>query len=120
MQCGVGRDGVELGFEAERMAVDGLADLIGHLHSVLWRRFNLEQDLSILFTMYKATTSHSPGIVQAAKRIYRDNVLPFVVPESVVFPRSFEKQQPLIHYSPTHKGAKAYHQLAKWLINEKS
>jgi chromosome partitioning protein len=115
----VAADHILVPVAAERMAVDGLADLIGHLHSVLWRRFSLEQELSILFTMYKATTSHSPGIVQAAKRIYRDNVLSFVVPESVVFPRSFEKQQPLIHYSPTHKGAQAYHRLAKWLMHEK-
>ena len=70
----VAADHIVVPVAAERMAVDGLADLIGHLHSVLWRRFNLEQELSILFTMYKATTSHSPGIVEAAKRIYRDSV----------------------------------------------
>lgn len=115
----VAADHIIVPVAAERMAVDGLADLIGHLHSVLWRRFNLNQQLSILFTMYKATTSHSPGIVEAAKRIYRDNVLSIIVPESIVFPRSFEKQQPAIAYSPSHKGVRAYYELADWLLYEK-
>jgi chromosome partitioning protein len=105
---------------AERMAVEGLADLIKHLHSVLWRRFNLEQDLRILFTMYKANTSHSPGIVHEAQKIYRDNILPMYVPETIAFPRSFERQQPITIHSPTHPGAEVYRQLAEWLIHEKS
>jgi chromosome partitioning protein len=105
---------------AERMAIEGLADLIKHLHSVLWRRFtDLDQDLLILFTMYKANTSHSPGIVAEAKKIYRDNILPFYIPESIEFPRSFEHSQPMTTYMPTHPGAAAYRQLAEWLINEK-
>jgi chromosome partitioning protein len=103
---------------AERMAIDGLADLIRHLHAVLWRKFNLSQDLSILFTMYKASTSHSPGIVAEARKIYRDNVLSVLVPESIVFPRSFEQQQPIIRFAPDHQGAEAYRQLAAWLIHE--
>jgi chromosome partitioning protein len=105
---------------AERMAIEGLADLIKHLHSVLWRRFDLDQDIRILFTMYKANTSHSPGIVSEARKIYRDNILPMYVPETIVFPRSFESQQPVINHSPAHPGSKAYRDLAEWLINEKS
>lgn len=105
---------------AERMAIEGLADLIKHLHSVLWRRFDdLDQDIRILFTMYKAGTSHSPGIVAEARKIYRDNILPMYIPESIAFPRSFEQQQPITRYSPTHPGAQAYRDLAEWLIHEK-
>src|SRR5260221_11915717 len=47
---------------AERMAIDGLADLIKHLHGVLWRRFNLDQDIRILFTISNAGAAHSPGL----------------------------------------------------------
>ncbi len=104
---------------AERMAIDGLADLIKHLHTVLWRRFNLDQDLRILFTMYKAGTSHSPGIVKSAKKIYRDNILDVLVPESIAFPRSFEAQRPIINFEPSHPGAQAYRELARWLVNAK-
>lgn len=106
---------------AERMAIEGLADLIKHLHSVLWRRFgDLDQDIRMLFTMYKANTSHSPGIVAEARKIYRDNILPMCVPESIAFPRSFESQQPIVSYSPAHPGAQAYRDLAEWLLHETS
>jgi chromosome partitioning protein len=91
---------------AERMAIEGLADLIKHLHSVLWRRFDLDQDLRILFTMYKASTSHSPGIVNEARKIYRDNILPMFIPESIAFPRSFENRLPITSYSPLTQGRK--------------
>lgn len=106
---------------AERMAVEGLADLIKHLHSVLWRRFeDLDQELLILFTMFKANTSHSPGIVAEARKIYRDNILPFYIPESIEFPRSFEQQKPIIEHAPNHIGTQAYQQLARWLLDEKN
>ena len=45
---------------AERMAVDGVADLINHVQKIMWKKFSLNhQELRILFTMYRATTSHS-------------------------------------------------------------
>src|SRR5260221_3330961 len=104
---------------AERMAIDGVADLIMHLHRVLWRRFNLDQDIRILFTMYKAGTAHSPGIVNSARKIYRHNILDVLVPESIAFPRSFEAQRPIINFEPSHPGAQAYRELARWLFDAK-
>jgi hypothetical protein len=41
----------------------------------MWRKFPFtHQELRILFTMYRATTSHSPAIVENAKKIWRENV----------------------------------------------
>lgn len=102
---------------AERMAIDGVADLVNHLQNIMWDKYRLDhQELRILFTMYKATTSHSPGIVKNAKKIWRDNVLPVKIPETVEFPRSYDKRQPLTVYRPDHVGAIAYFALADWLI----
>jgi cellulose biosynthesis protein BcsQ len=54
---------------AERMAVDGVADLINHFQRITWNKFALaHQELRILFTMYRSTTSHSPAIVSNAGR----------------------------------------------------
>jgi chromosome partitioning protein len=100
---------------AERMAVDGLADLIKHLHTVLWPKYELDQDIRILFTKYDATTSLSPGIVKSAQKIYRENVLPMLVHSAVAFPRSYEARRPMIHFAPSHQGTKAYRELAAWL-----
>lgn len=99
----------------ERMAVDGLADLIKHLHTVLWAKYDLDQDIRILFTKYDATTSLSPGIVKSAQKIYRENVLPMLVHSAVAFPRSYEARQPIIQFAPSHQGTQAYRALAAWL-----
>jgi cellulose biosynthesis protein BcsQ len=66
--------------------------------------------------MYKASTSHSPGIVANARKIWRDNVLSMEIPETIEFPRSFDKRLPLNHYQPKHPGAIAYAVLADWII----
>jgi chromosome partitioning protein len=102
---------------AERMAIDGVADLISHVQNIMWNKYGLEhQELRILFTMYKASTSHSPGIVANARKIWRDNVLSMEIPETIEFPRSFDKRLPLNHYQPKHPGAIAYDVLADWII----
>jgi chromosome partitioning protein len=101
---------------AEKAAIDGLADLVKHLHTVLWPKYDLDQDIHILFTMYKAGTSHSPGIVKSARKIYRDNVLSVLVPEAIAFPRSYDARQPMTVFAPSHAGTKAYRDLAAWLL----
>ncbi|HUW22405.1 MAG TPA: ParA family protein [Candidatus Bathyarchaeia archaeon] len=102
---------------AERMAIDGISDLINHVQNIMWDKYRLDrQEIRILFTMYKATTSHSPGIVKNARKIWRDNVLPMKIPEAIEFPRSYDKKTPLNIYQPKHPGALAYSALADWLI----
>ncbi len=104
---------------AERMAVDGVSDLINHVQEIIWHKYRdelREQEIRILFTMFKGNTIHSPGIVQAARRVYRDNVLDVLVPESIEFPRSFDRRVPITQLNPKHPGSLAYQQLAKWII----
>jgi len=103
---------------AERMSVDGISDLVNHVQEIFWHKFQDElkqQEIRILFTMYKANTKHSPGVVQAARRIYQGNILDIQIPETIEFPRSFDKRMPLINLLPNHPGAKSYIKLAKWI-----
>jgi chromosome partitioning protein len=105
---------------AERMSIDGVSDLVNHVQEVIWHRFReelAEQEIRVLFTKYKATTKHSPGVVKAARRVYRDNVLDILVPETIAFPRSFDMRRPLTHLQPDHVGAQAYRDVATWLID---
>lgn len=105
---------------AERMAIDGVSDLVNHVQSIIWHRFREElsqQEIRILFTMYKAGTNHSPGVVQATKRIYGGNVLETIIPETVEFPRSFDMRMPITRLFPAHPGAQAYKQFAQWIID---
>jgi chromosome partitioning protein len=102
---------------AERMAVDGVADLINHVQRIMWNKFALaHQELRILFTMYRSTTAHSPAIVTNAQKIWRDNILSVKVPHSTVFSRSYDLKQPIAKLDPKHAGAVAYDVFADWLI----
>jgi chromosome partitioning protein len=107
---------------AERMAVDGVGDLITHVQKIMWNKFALShQELRILFTMYRATTSHSPAIVESAKKIWRDNVLTMKIPHSTIFAKSYDEKNPIAMLEPRHPGAIAYDVFAAWLIDyEKS
>ena len=103
---------------AERMAVDGVADLINHVQRIMWNKFALNhQELAILFTMYRSTTSHSPAILANAKKIWRENVLNVKIPHSTVFARSYDERIPVAFMEPKHPGAIAYGVFADWLIN---
>lgn len=102
---------------AERMAVDGVADLINHVQRIMWNKFALNhQELRILFTMYRSTTSHSPAIVEGARRIWRDNVLNVKIPHSTIFAKSYDEKRPVTLLDPKHPGAIAYDVLADALI----
>jgi chromosome partitioning protein len=107
---------------AERMAVDGVADLINHVQRIMWGKLSISpQDLKILFTMYRATTAHSPAIVENARRIWDRNVLTVKIPHSTIFSRSYDERKPLAVLEPKHPGAIAYDVFADWLIEyEKS
>ena len=106
---------------AERMAVDGVADLINHVQKIMWNKFALtHQELRILFTMYRPITTHSPAIVANAQKIWRDNVLSVKIPHSTVFSKSYDEKQPISWIEPKHQGAIAYDVLADWLINYES
>lgn len=102
---------------AERMAVDGAADLITHVQTIMWDKFKLShQDLRILFTMYRNSTAHSPAVVDNARKIWRDNVLTPKIPHSTAFSRSYDSKTPIGVLEPRHPGAIAYNLLADWLI----
>lgn len=103
---------------AERMAVDGVADLITHVQKIMWSKFALtHQELRILFTMYRATTSHSPAVVDNARKIWRDNVLNVKIPHTTLFSRSYDEKTPVSVLDPSHPGAIAYDVFAQWLID---
>jgi chromosome partitioning protein len=102
---------------AERMAVDGVADLINHVQRIMWNKFNLtHQELRILFTMYRSTTNHSPAVLENARKIWRDNILSVQIPHSTIFARSYDEKVPVRKLEPRHPGAIAYDVLADWLI----
>jgi chromosome partitioning protein len=103
---------------AERMAVDGVANLINHVQRIMWNKFALtHQELRILFTMYRSTTSHSPAIVANVRKIWRENILTVKIPHSTLFSQSYDQKIPVSLLDPKHPGSIAYDVFADWLMN---
>src|SRR6266581_4958079 len=103
---------------AERMAVDGVADLITHVQRIMWNKYALtHQELRILFTMYRSTTTHSPAIIANARKIWRDNILSVKIPHSTLFSRSYDQKIPVSMLEANHPGSIAYDVFADWLIS---
>src|SRR6266702_6028504 len=103
---------------AERMAVDGVADLINHVQRIMWTKYALShQELRILFTMYRSTTTHSPAIVANARKIWRENILNVKIPHSTLFSRSYDQKIPVSMLEPKHPGSIAYDVFADWLLS---
>src|SRR2546423_14976495 len=103
---------------AERMAVDGVADLINHVQRIMWNKYSLShQELRILFTMYRSTTTHSPAIVANARKIWRENILSVKIPHSTIFSRSYDQKIPVSTLEAKHPGSIAYDVFADWLIS---
>src|SRR6266487_3177087 len=103
---------------AERMAVDGVADLINHVQRIMWNKYSLShQELRILFTMYRSTTTHSPAIISNARKIWRDNILSVKIPHSTLFSRSYDQKIPVSILEAKHPGSIAYDVFADWLIS---
>src|SRR5213082_2832935 len=103
---------------SERMAVDGVADLINHVQRIMWNKYALShQELRILFTMYRSTTTHSPAIIANARKIWRDNILSVKIPHSTLFSRSYDQKIPVSMLEAKHPGSIAYDVFADWLIS---
>ena len=103
---------------AERMAVDGVADLINHVQRIMWNKYSLShQELRILFTMYRSTTTHSPAIVAYARKIWRENILSVKIPHTTLFSRSYDQKIPVSMLEANHPGSIAYDVFADWLIS---
>src|SRR5437660_2492864 len=102
---------------AERMAVDGVADLINHVQRIMWNKYALShQELRILFTMYRSTTTHSPAIVANARKIWRENILTMKIPHSTIFSRSYDQKIHVAKLDPKHAGTIAYDVFADYLL----
>lgn len=108
-------DEVIITLQAERPALEGVNDLIKFTHDIVFR-YNVNLKIrGILPTMYKKNTTHSAGVVQRARDLWKDDVFAVEIPETIEFPRSYGEKQPIIFSNPNHPGAKAYMRVARIL-----
>lgn len=106
--------------QAQRPALDGTHDIFRYIQDVVWKDFNPDlKVLGILPTMVRRLGGHSAGVINKARELWGNKVLPLEVPETVIFPRSFDKGRPALVFSPKHTAVEPYRELAK-IIYEKT
>jgi chromosome partitioning protein len=106
--------------QAQRPSLDGTHDIFRFIQNIIWKDQNPElKILGILPTMVRKLGGHSAGVVEKAREIWGNKVMHTEVPETILFPRSFDKGQPAVVLSPRHKAVKPYFELAK-LLHEKT
>jgi chromosome partitioning protein len=105
---------VVIPLQAQRPALDGTHDIFRYIQDVVWKDFNPNlKVLGILPTMVRRLGGHSAGVINKARELWGSKVLPIEVPETVIFPRSFDRGQPALILSPKHKSVRPYEELAK-------
>ena len=106
--------------QAQRPSLDATHDIFRFIQDVVWKEYNPKlKIMGILPTMVRRLGGHSAGVIEKARELWGNKVLPLEVPETVIFPRSFDKGQPALIFSPRHEAVKPYRKLAK-VVHEKT
>jgi chromosome partitioning protein len=106
-------DEVIITLQAERPALEGVNDLIKFTHDIVFKYNSSLKIRGILVTMHKKNTKHSTGVVKRARELWSEYVFPIEIPDTIEFPNSFSKKQPITTSNPKHPGSQAYFTLAR-------
>ncbi len=109
-------DTVLIPIQCEYYALEGLAELLNTIRLV---QKNLNPRLSIegvLLTMYDARLNLSRQVVEDVKSYFSGNVFTSMIPRNVKLSESPSFGKPIINYDIMSKGAVAYRDLAKEII----
>lgn len=109
-------DGVIIPIQCEYFALEGLSKLLDTLRLV---KENLNENLEIfgvLLTMYDNRTRLSAEVADEVREYFGDKVFKTVIPRSVRLSEAPGFGKPIQDYAPNSKGALAYNELAKEVI----
>ncbi len=113
----VAAQSVLIPIQCEYFALEGISDLFETLKRV---RHSYNADLSvlgILLTMYDERTNLSAQVRQDLKNYFADMMLATVIPRNVRLAEAPSYGKPIILYDIRSKGAEAYINLAKEILN---
>jgi chromosome partitioning protein len=116
----VASDAILVPVQAEYYALEGLADLL-RVYSAVKSRFNPELTIEgVLITMSDSRTRLSVEVESELRTHYGDLVFETIIPRSVRFGEAPSYGQTIFQYAGDSKGAEAYLNLAKEIIQNES
>jgi chromosome partitioning protein len=112
----VAADEVLIPLQCEYLAMRGLGLLLRTIERVK-AKLNPELHVAgILVTMYNGRTLHAQEVLEEVRRAFGQRVLPVVIKSSVRFKEAPAAGLSILDYANSHEGARAYHALAKELM----
>lgn len=110
-------NGILVPIQCEYYALEGLGQLINTIKLV---KNNLNPDLEIegvLLTMYDARTNLSQQVIEEVLNYFSDKVYKTIIPRNVRLSEAPSFGKPINLYDSSSKGAEAYRNLAKEVVN---
>ncbi|NPA90683.1 MAG: ParA family protein [Chloroflexi bacterium] len=115
----VAADEVLVPLVTEYLALRGIGALFETIARVRRRLNPRLRILGILPVMHDRRPLHSRQILEEAKALLGDYILPLTVPRSIRFAEAAVAGMPITEYAPRHPGAQVYRQLAEVIIHER-
>lgn len=109
-------DGVIIPIQCEYFALEGVAQLLTTI-KIVQKHINKKLDISgVLLTMYDGRTNLSVQVAEQIKKYFADKVYKTTIPRNIRLSEAPSYGMPIQYYSPRSKGAEAYNDLAKEIL----
>ena len=113
----VGADKLIIPIQTEFYALEGVTKLLESMKRVK-SRLNPSLDIfGILLTMYDGRTTLSRQVAAEVRNYFGDQVFETIIPRTVKLSEAPSYGMPITQYDPSGKGAAAYTELAKEVVN---
>ena len=110
------QDGLLIPVQCEYLALEGLSSLSQTIEKVRNAIFPNLKVRGVVMTMYDGRTNLSKDVVEEVRKHFPNLVLEAVIPRSVRLAEAPSYGLPVLAYYPDSPGAKAYHQLARDIL----
>lgn len=102
--------------QCEYYALEGLSQLVNTINLVK-KRFNPDLEIEgIIFTMFDGRTNLSIQVVDEVKKHFKKEIYRTLIPRSIRLSEAPSHGKPITVYDPRSKGAEAYRELAREVI----
>jgi chromosome partitioning protein len=112
----VAADSVLIPMQCEYYALEGLTSLKDTIHMVQ-QRLNPNMHMSgIAFTLFDSRTNLGIQVIDEVKRFFPKEIYPSIIPRNVRLGEAPSYGLPVVLYDPKSRGAEAYQELAREVI----
>ncbi len=109
-------EGLIIPIQCEYYALEGLSKLLDSVRLVKTHLNPSLEVFGVVMTMYDSRTRLSQQVVEEVKDFFADKLFATLIPRTVRLSEAPSFGQPVTMYDPTGKGAAAYRELAKEVI----